>query len=311
MRRISIYILVVCGVGCILAAVAPPKAYPDEQRIVIPSGAGIAQIAHELDRTGIVASKLVAQTIIILRGGERRVQAGVYEFDEVISAWQVATRLLNGESGIDPVIVRVPEGSTRVQMGDLFKAQLEDFDSEEFLIASNDLEGYLFPDTYRFVPTDSPDRVVEVLHQTFQDKTTELRDRVESAGKSFDEIVVIGSLIEGEVRDPIDRRLVSGVIQNRLDIGMPLQLDASFVYLLGKGSAELTLEDLEYDSPYNTYQNLGLPPGPIGSPSLDAMEAAFEPTVSNYLFYLSDEDGITHFAEDFETHKANKTKYLR
>jgi UPF0755 protein len=92
---------------------------------------------------------------------------------------------------------------------------------------------------------------------------------------------------------------------------MPLQVDATFVYLLGKGSADLTLTDLSSDSPYNTYRNAGLPPGPINNPGLEAMRAAITPKDSPYFFYLSDKDGVVHYAETFDEHKANKAKYLR
>ena len=299
----------VVGLG-ILAIFALPQEKPQENRVIVSEGVGVAEVAAQLDEAGIVYSKNLTQMIIILRGGERGVQAGTYVFNERAHVWDVVTRLLNGDLGLEPVMIRVPEGSTLVHMAEIFAAHLEDFDTKEFLIESNGLEGYLFPDTYLFLPTDTPERVVSVLHDTFHEKTGVLKKRVTHAGKSFDEIVIIGSLIEGEVRDPDDRRTVSGVIQNRLAIDMPLQLDVSFVYLLGKGSSDLTLEDLKYDSPYNTYQNIGLPPGPIGAPSLDAMEAAFEPEPSEYLFYLSDDSGVTYFAETFKEHVANKAQYL-
>lgn len=303
---------VVCGVIgiTVLAVYALPREMPRQNYITIDEGMGIAEIAATLDAADVVYSKLLTQTLIIFRGGERSVQAGMYAFSDRANAWDVTTRLLNGDLGIDPIVVRVPEGATRVEMAMLFEAELPFVTADEFLTLSDEMEGYLFPDTYYFVPTDTAERVIDRLRDTFDTKTADLRSRVEASGQTFDDIVIIGSLIEGEVADPDDRRLVSGVIQNRLAIDMALQLDASFAFLLGKESAELTRDDLSYESPYNTYLYPGLPPGPIGSPSLDAMEAAFAPTPSDYFYYLSASDGTTYFAEDFEGHKANRARYL-
>ena len=108
-----------------------------------------------------------------------------------------------------------------------------------------------------------------------------------------------------------DHKIISGILWKRIGMNMPLQVDAPFLYILGKTSAELTLADLKKDSPYNTYVNRGLPIGPIGNPGFSALRAAVFPASSPYLYYLSDNEGIMHYAKTFEEHKANKEKYLR
>ena len=121
----------------------------------------------------------------------------------------------------------------------------------------------------------------------------------------------MASLLEEEARQTPTRRTVAGILWKRLDLGMPLQVDATLRYLLGKSSHELTREDLEYDSPYNTYKDAGLPPGPISNPGLDAILAALRPVETAYLYFLTDSEGNIHYARTFEEHVANKAMYLR
>jgi UPF0755 protein len=121
----------------------------------------------------------------------------------------------------------------------------------------------------------------------------------------------MASLIEEETATPEDRRIVSGILWKRLSSGMRLQVDATFAYTIGKGSLELTTEDLKSDSPYNTYRIYGLPPTPIVNPGLDAITAALHPTSSPYVYYLSDKNGVMHYSKTFEEHKLAKAKYLR
>jgi UPF0755 protein len=121
----------------------------------------------------------------------------------------------------------------------------------------------------------------------------------------------LASIIEREANSPESMKMVSGILQNRLTIDMPLQADASIEYILDKPLNALLPEDLKIDSPYNTYLNRGLPPTPIGNPGLTAIEAVLEPTLSKYLFYITDETGEFHYAEDFDQHRANIQRYLR
>ena len=121
----------------------------------------------------------------------------------------------------------------------------------------------------------------------------------------------MASIIEREAITPEARRIVSGILWKRIKMGMPLQVDATFAYVNGKNTYELTAEDLHIDSKYNTYEYKGLPPGPICNPGLDSIIATIEPTATPYLYYLSEKNGTMHYAKTFEEHKMNKVKYMR
>ena len=175
----------------------------------------------------------------------------------------------------------------------------ENFDKKEFLEKTAGLEGYLFPDTYLFLPGAETEQIIGTMRDNFQKK----------AGDVGQDTVIMASLIEKEVPDSDDRKIVSGILWKRLEIGMPLQVDAVFPYITGR--QKVLSDDLKIDSLYNTYFYKGLPPGPISNPGLDAIEAARNPKESPYLYYLSGRDGKTHFAKTFAEHLKNKEKYLK
>ncbi|MCR4306594.1 MAG: endolytic transglycosylase MltG, partial [Candidatus Yonathbacteria bacterium] len=141
-------------------------------------------------------------------------------------------------------------------------------------------------------------------------KTFALRSALEASGKTSGEVITMASIIEKEAITSTDKRLVSGILWKRIDIGMPLQVDAPFAYAIGKNTFQLTLDDLAVDSPYNTYKNQGLPAGPIANPGMESILAALEPEKSSYLFYLSDRKSIIHYSATFEEHKRNKSLFL-
>ena len=184
------------------------------------------------------------------------------------------------------------------------------FDKEEFLMRTKEKEGYLFPDTYYFLPSSTTSEVVFVLEHTFWEKMELIQEEILSSDKTLSDIITMASIIEAEASAEQDRRLVSGILWKRLDIGMPLQVDVTFRYINGKTSADLSLDDLEEESPYNTYVNKGLPPTPISSPSLESIVAAIHPVESAYLYFLADSDNVVHYSEDFEEHKRKKALYI-
>lgn len=208
------------------------------------------------------------------------------------------------------ILLTIPEGYTVHQIGELFeKAGL--FKKEEFVTLAQNEEGFLFPDTYRFFKNTTPEKVVEKMKNNFESKIAEFLSEITRQKKSLNDIVIMASIIEKEVHENKDRVLVSGILWKRIKEGLGLQVDASLTYLLSKTSAELTQDDLKIDSPYNTYKYKGLPKGPISNPGKEAIFAAVFPQNSPYLFYLSDGDGKTYYARNFEEHKQNKLRYLR
>jgi UPF0755 protein len=205
----------------------------------------------------------------------------------------------------------IPEGFTVEQIGELFESE-GIFNADDFISVAEEHEGYLFPDTYRFFRNVAPEEVVKQMRGVFDKKVVSvISEELIRQEVSLRDIVIMASLIEKEVHNLTDQRIVSGILWKRLEIGMGLQVDATLLYLNNNKNSDITAEDLEIDSLYNTYKYRGLPPGPITNPGLGAIEAALYPTPSEYLYYLSDKEGNTHYAENFEDHKLNKQRYLR
>jgi UPF0755 protein len=177
--------------------------------------------------------------------------------------------------------------------------------------AGASLEGYLFPDTYKFSKEATPEVIVrKILTEGTEAKLSGLKKTVENQNKSFFEILTMASIVEMEVTTPEDRTLVSGIYWNRIKVGQPLQSDITIAYILGEKKKQYSFADTRTVSPYNTYLNTGLPPGPIDNPGLDAIQAAIYPKNSDYNYYLSDpETGQTIFSKSLDEHNANKAKY--
>ena len=175
------------------------------------------------------------------------------------------------------------------------------------------LEGYLFADTYRFRPSSSPKEVIIKLLDNFdQQLNTKMRQDIEQQGRTIYQIITMASLLEKEVKTEQDMKIVADIFWRRIKNGQRLESCATLAYILGQNKPQYSFEDTRINSPYNTYINSGLPPGPIGSPSLKAIKAAIYPTPNNYNFFLSRPDnGETIFSRNFEEHKINKAKFLK
>lgn len=279
--------------------------------ITIESGQGVGQIAKQLEAAKIVRSASATQHLLISSGIEKRLSAGVYIFNEPLNAFVVVKRIINRDFGYTPVKITIPEGTNSKRLTSIISAKLPEVDVVLFEKLAREKEGYLFPDTYFFAPFATSTEVIERMTTFFKIFTNGIEEKVAASGKTFDEIITVASILEGEVQTEQDRKMVADIIYRRLAMNMPLQVDATLAYERGKTSAELTLKDLRTDSPYNTYTRRGLPPTPISNPGLDSMWAALEPIPNPYLFYLSDKDGITHFSKTHDEHVKLKAKYLR
>lgn len=288
-----------------------PEDFSKDSLVEIPHGANLRDIADILLSEHIIRSPALFIALVRHYGDERGVSSGTYLFDSPENILRIARRLAGGDHGITKVRITIPEGTPVADMAALFARALPAVTEEEFTANAKAKEGYLFPDTYFFFSTATTGEVIHALEKNFNGKTRTLADEAESTGKNWHEIVTLASIIEEEAMTREDRRIISGILSNRLESGMRLQVDAPFVYLIGKGSRELSAEDLNIDSPYNTYRNAGLPPTPISNPGADSLDAALHPSSTPYLYYLSDRDGVMHYARTFEEHKLNKAKYIR
>jgi UPF0755 protein len=177
-------------------------------------------------------------------------------------------------------------------------------------------EGKYFPDTYLVPKQITLEAVRQLLRRTFDEKTAPLGLNNSASGLTAEEVIILASLVERETKTDADRALVAGVLSNRLKIGMKLDVDATVQYVIGFTKADgwwkknLTSEDLQIKSPYNTYLYAGLPPSPICNPGLAALKAVLDPTETDYFYYLSDKTGAMHYAVTFSEHKANIAKFL-
>ncbi len=285
--------------------VGPPGAY--EGVVYVPEGSSISSVAETLYTEGAISSKTVFKIASRTAGG---VQAGAYSIAPTESAFGLAIRFANGETGLAPVSVTIPEGATLRDITRILETGIPDFDTQGFLKLAEEQEGYLFPETYQFYPGAAPTVVYERLTAETRRVLDSLKDEVVASGHSEHEVLTMASILEKEARQYETMRTVSGILWRRIEIGMPLQVDAVFGYIFGKPTFHPTFEDLEIDSPYNTYKYRGLPPGPIGNPGLNAIKAALDPEPSPYLYYLTGKDGTMHYARTFDQHVDNR-RYLK
>lgn len=291
--------------------ISPPSSATVALSVVIPEGASVRAIATAFAEHGIVRSATLFRAYLIVSERDRSIVPGLYLFEEPVSLFAVADRIAGGDHGVATVKITFPEGMTNREFAQIAASELPLVRADDFLRHSG-AEGGLFPDTYFFYETATSGEVASALRDTFAVKTATLRMEAEMNGLDWDNVIILASIVEEEAATPEDRRIIAGILLERLRIGMALGIDATFAYTQGKGTMQITQSDLENkDDPYNTYRHKGLPPTAIANPGRDALEAILDPIKTDYLFYLSDNEGRMHYARTFEEHKKNKARYLR
>ncbi|OHB00550.1 MAG: hypothetical protein A3E94_02010 [Candidatus Zambryskibacteria bacterium RIFCSPHIGHO2_12_FULL_44_12b] len=288
---------------------SPPRLFPAHTILQIKDGDSLSAVASQLEGEKLVRSVFWFKVSVVLSGGSGSIRAGDYFFNQPADVFSLSRRLTQGNFNLTAKKVTIPEGFNIFQIAELLETQFDLFDPEEFLSIAK--EGMLFPDTYFFPQNIDAMTVAKRMEDNFLSKFEELKPLIDKSGKSPEEILIMASIVEEEANTPESRRIVSGILWKRIEIDMALQVDASFAYVNGKGTYSLTRNDLATDSPYNTYTNTGLPPGPISSPGLDSLKAAIEPQESDYLYFLHDLDGNIYYAKDFDGHQLNRERYLR
>jgi peptidoglycan lytic transglycosylase G len=302
----------------------PFKGYDGaEQFVEIPQGSGTAAIGQRLAGAGVIRDGISFKLALWLSGNARRLQAGEYRFDRAMTARQVADKIARGDVYVRPITF--PEGLTAKQMAAVYESK--DFgEAREFLDATKnaalvsaidpaakDLEGYLFPDTYKLPRNSTADQLVGRMVADFMKALTpDIIEQAEARGMNVRQLVTMASIVEKETGNPAERPLVAAVYANRLKIGMGLQCDPTVIYALeraGRYHGNLTREDLQFDSPYNTYRYAGLPPGPIASPGRASLAAAASPADVPYLYFVSKNDGSHAFATTLDEHNRNVQEY--
>jgi UPF0755 protein len=309
-RKIIKWLLVIFVAYLIFYFISPPKSFPQKSSFTIGYGTPLGVISYKLKNEGYIRSRFLFEGLIILKQNEKSISDGEYYFEKPINLIFVALRLTGSNFGLDRLKITIPEGYTRTDIAKRCEAVLANCSATHFLEKTIGMEGYLFPDTYLLFPSKTEDDLIAKMKLNFENKTKNVFNNNITQSEQKD-IIIMASILEREANGDEDIKTISGILKNRLRIGMPLQVDATFYYLLGKESSELTLSDLKMKSPYNTYVNKGLPPGPIGNPGLKAIEAAMYPSKTDYLYYLHDKKGVVHYAKTNTEHVKNKRLYLK
>lgn len=296
--------------------------------VEIAQGESGSQIWRNLVKNGY-ADRTIPWKWYGRSGNAEKIQAGIYHVEKGETAYMVIHRFIAGDVNQKEVAITFPEGFTIMQIGQRLEqrgigtakefiagAIVKNY-SEKFLFLqplspNRSLEGYLFPDTYRIAKDDTAHDVIMKMLGNFDMKTRSMRETLASNPKSrtLDQLIILASILEKEVRSEDDMALVAGVLWKRLENNEGLYVDATIEYVVEKNGA-LTVQDLALDSPYNTRKYRGLPPTAIGNPGLMAIRAADNPRTSDYYYYLTTSDGTTVFAKTNDEHNANKVKYLK
>lgn len=301
----------------------------------IQSGSSVREIARSLEDAGIISSSVFFQMYAKVTGNQSNLQAGTFELVPGSSLHAIVGALTNAKA--QEIQITIPEGYTSAQIGEVVREALPGISKEswdeavghngvealhvgEVTLGISDgqgLEGYLFPDTYRFRVDADAKTVVETMGLTLVRRLSEsgivlptvMEDLEFDNGLTLHEVLTMASIVEREVRSAQDMKIVAGIFFTRMKIGMALQADSTVNYVTGKKDAAISLEDSKIDSPYNTYKRVGLPPGPISNPGMNAILSVMDPQESSYLYFLTTTDGQVVFANTFSEHVANKQRY--
>lgn len=309
----------------------PAQGFKDAQFEII-SGESITSIADRLYEDELVNSAFLFKAYLITQNLHTNIQAGTYNIPAGASVLDLANLF---QHGTNDMTITFPEGLRSEEYALLASTKFKRVDYNEFLRLSKEKEGYLFPDTYYFNADVDEDEMVKALLDNFEVKTAQTFKTFQSKeGLTKEEVVILASIIEREVQRDEDRKIVAGILIKRLRNGEMLGADATTQYAVARNRVcfqdvelvcptyeqakifnwwphDLTISELNFDSPYNTRKNIGLPPAPISNPGISAIQAVFDSIDTTYYYYLNDSAGNTHYASTLEEHENNISKYLQ
>jgi UPF0755 protein len=291
--------------------------------VKITRGMTTAEIAEQLAKKGVITSSLKFRFLSRMRGYDGQLKPGTYTFTAGMSDEDIFETILKGEKHLEKFTI--PEGFTVNEIA----ARLESLnlaDKEDFLAAAKTfkpfdyitpnkntkyaVEGFLFPETYSIESDYSIEEILKLMADEFNNRLTEeMRERAKELNLSIYDLIILASLVEKEVRYAEDRPIVAQIFFKRLKLEMPLQSDATLQYLMDAPKEDVSIEDTKINSPYNTYQNVGLPPGPVANPGIAAIEAVLNPADTDYLYFVADREGHNHYAYSYEEHLALVNQY--
>ncbi len=295
---------------------------PPVQIVAIPPGIAFTHVSRLLHEKGLLGSEWFFEVLGRVQRLDRKIIPGEYELHAGMRPTELLSKLVEGE--LYQYSVTIPEGYNVVQIADILdqkgladKHEILRLSKDRTFIASlnikaSTLEGYLFPDTYRFARYLPPEFIVRTFVSRFHEMVTpELYAQAKTMGMTLQEVLTLASVIEKETGLATERSLVSGVFHNRLRRNIPLQSDPTVIYALAYFDGNIRKADLSVNSPYNTYKVRGLPPGPIANPGLASIQAALYPTPSDFVYFVSRNDGSHKFSATLAEHNKAVDKYQR
>ena len=320
-RNIKIVILTLCSFGILCLTVlligmfltSPPTSSEEVVNFDVPTGSSSQVIAKRLVKEKLIRSEYAFRIAVRHRGTGKRLQAGTYVLRRNMALWDILNEFEKGQ--VTLVSWTVPEGLTASAIAELWeeaglgtaKAFQEASESprllERYGLVDKTVEGYLFPNTYKFAKGTKTEKIVEMMLDEFKRRWTDIFDEeARNLGRTRHEIVTLASIIEKEAQSDSERPRISSVFHNRLTRKWRLQADPTVLYALGNPERLLTKADLRVDSPYNTYIHKGLPPGPIANPGIDSIIAALRPEKTDYLYFVAIGEGKHHFSKTLSEH---------
>lgn len=321
-RSVALAAASIAIVVAFLAFDSFPSRDWQERKIAIPKGSSLADISALFAAGEVLPYPFAFRGLVLLTGTGRRLHYGEYTFPRPPSAYAAWRKLVTGDVVKYPVVVR--PGANLYDVAAILGAYSL-ADPEEFLEAATSqavlerlelpgesAEGYLVPDTYNLVKALTPEEILEIMVRPFRRRfTPEMERRAAEAGLSVHDVVTIASIIEKETRIASEKPIISEIIRKRLALGMPLQMDPTVIYAARRFDGTVTRKDLRRPSPYNTYLRRGLPPGPIANPGSDSLAAALEPTETEYLYFVSNNDGSHTFSRTLPEHNRAVEQFRR
>ena len=308
---VVLLLLIIGGIAAWWVTAISPVDVSDKTAhlFVVKPGEGVREIANNLKKEGLIRNTVAFFLIVKQQNLDNKIQAGDFRLTKNMNTQTIAESLTHGSLDI---WVTFPEGIRAEEIADILEKKIPTYD-ESWRQELNKYEGYLFPDTY-LIPTDATvEQVITIMTNTFDAKYNQLTGNRQNQ-YTKEELVIIASMVEREARHDEDRPLVASVIFNRLEANMGLYIDATIQYAIGNEKKWWpTLTDsprnIAPNSPYNTYRHAGLPPTPIASPGIAVLEAVVSAPDTNYVYYITDKNGVNRYATTLEQHNANIERY--
>lgn len=323
------FLAVAGGLGWVAydSLVSPSGEEGDDVLFEIPPGSSLRTVSRRLESDGLIRWAPPLELYARWRGYAGALQAGRYLLSPSMSPVEMLGKIVSGDAVFDELTVTIPEGwsvydielhfeerglfpKTRFQEAVVMQEAYRDIPGVRHLEDDTILDGYLFPDTYRIFSDSTPEGIVRRMLENFDARTGTIRAEIAGTDRSFHDVLTLASIVQHESAHDVEMPVVAGVFANRLRIGMRLESDATVNYVLGTSKLQPTFADTEIQHPYNTYENAGLPPGPIGNPGLPAIRAAVDPVEHEFLFFLHKPNREIVLSRTFREHLDNKARYL-